>query len=208
MPPALEAGLAAALAEAVGDSTAEHETAHAPEAVAVGSASSEVRQAMSRTQAMHTAQRQALEKEAAERRNQERRGEYEAHEEEWLSRLEDVQERLAAELRQARGETSALRRSLADAVADQFADQPPSPHNALGAGELEAQWLEVLVKVQAAEVAAHERQLRHITLDSSLVGSGPRAAELSVKRAGLRELGRLIEKARLSERMALGPLDR
>ena len=150
---------------------------------------------------MHAAQRQALEKEATARRDLERRGTYEAHEEAWLSRLEGEQERLAAELRQARDETTKLRRSLADTVVGQ---SPQPPLDAAGAGELEAHWVKGLVQVQAAEASTLERRLQHLELDSSLVGSGAAAADLLAKKEGLCELWRVIEKAS----MALGPLDK
>ena len=63
-----------------------------------------------------------------------------------------------------------------------------------------------MVKVQAVEVAAHQRRLQYIALDGSFVGDGASVAELKVKKEGLRELGRAIDKAKLGERMALGPL--
>ena len=200
--PALEEGLAIALAAAV-EATAALEEAAAPEALGAGAASSEMRQGMSRTAAMHTAQREALEKEAAARRDKERRGEYEAHEEAWLSRLEHEQERLAAELRQVRGETAEARRSLADALVGQ---QPPPQLDGAGAGELEAQWVRRLVQVQAAEASSLQRRLQYIELDNSLVGGSAAAASLLAKREGLCELGRVIDKAKVGERMALGPL--
>jgi len=200
--PALEEGLAVALAAAV-EATAALEEPAAPEALGTGAASSEMRQGMSRTAAMHAAQREALEKEAAARRDKERRGEYEAHEEAWLSRLEAEQERLAAELRQARSETAEARRSLADALVGQ---QPPPQLDGAGAGELEAQWVRRLVQVQAADASSLQRRLQYFELDNSLVGGSAAAAELLAKRQGLCELGRVIDRAKVGERMALGPL--
>ena len=202
--PALEEGLALALAAAVEATAAQAlEASAAPEAAGAGAPSSEMRQGMSRTAAMHVAQREALEKEAGARRDKERRGEYEAQEEAWLSRLEAEQERLAAELRQARGETAEARRSLADAVVGQ---QPPPQLDGAGAGELEAQWVRRLVQVQAAEASSLHRRLQYIELDNSLVGSSAAAADLLAKREALFELGRVIDKAKVGERMALGPL--
>ena len=112
-------------------------------------------------------------------------------------------ERLADELRQARGETAEARRSLAAALA---AQQPPPQLEGAGAGELEAQWVRRLVQVQAAEASTLQRRLQYLELDKSLVGSSAEAADLLAKREGLCELGRIIEKAKQPERMALGPL--
>ena len=69
-------------------------------------------------------------------------------------------------------------------------------------GEAEAQWVDVLVQVQAAEEAAHQRKLAHVKLDRSLVGDGV-GAELYAEKEALRELGRIIQKAKLSDRMSL-----
>ena len=63
-----------------------------------------------------------------------------------------------------------------------------------------------LVQVQAAEASTLQRRLKYLELDKSLVGRSAEAADLLAKREGLCELGRIIEKAKQPERMALGPL--
>lgn len=202
-PPQLEEGLREALRTAVEAANARE--AASPEATRKpeSTETADARKAMSRTQAMHQAQREALEREAAATRNAERRAEYEAREEEWLSRLEAEQERLATELRQARAETAAAQRKFAEGVA---AMQQAQVQGEPGAGEVEAQWVEALVQVQAAEAATHERQVRHTGLDRLLVNSG-KGEELLAQKEALRDLRRVIDKSKLGQRMSIAGLE-
>ena len=203
-PPQLEEGLREALRTAV--ETANAREAASPEATkrkAESVETTDARRAMSRTQAMHQVQREALEREAVATRNAERRAEFEAREEEWLSRLEAEQDRLAAQLRQARAETAAAQRKFAEGVA---AKQQAQVQGEAGAGEVEAQWVETLVQVQAAEAATHERQVRHTGLDRSLVNSG-KGEELLAHKEALRDLRRVIDKSKLGQRMSIAGLE-